>query len=438
MRAYYALVDDILAWDEFEEVVYALNPDSDDEESEKYAAAEVVRRHGRLHPKISNLSPKPTLNSFFCKVIEKEPLKEFIRSDKSPGLLTRIIVGDETGEVVLVFWDERAYAAEEINAGDILEVAVRFKNLSNVNVVDLRKADAEICLRDGGIKTLKPCYVKALILEKSDTIEYRKKDDTPAFKVTLFVYEENGFARITVWNQNTIKDISAGMTVKISGAVPRPSSFKEYFTGDDSSFEISDEEISPPLIHISEAKPGEFCSIAGVLDNICPVSGYFRDDETILWLKKGILSDDTGKIPFVLWGGHAKVPYFKGDTVSFYNCQVKTSVSGSTPCGFEIHAGYNSCILSSDGSAEDEGEGVNFSAEGILADFPDGTFLVNEDIKYLLKGGNFRPGEEITVSGILNGHTICVQSSSPVLYDLKSLNKRLESLRRFFSDLKTG
>ena len=154
MRAYYALVDDILKWDEFEEAVYAINPDSDDDESEKSAAAEVVRRHGRLHPKISKLNPKPTLNSFFCKVIEKEPLKDFIRPDKSPGLLRRILAGDETGEVVLVFWDERAYAAEEISPGDILEVAVRFKNISNVNVVDLRRADAEVCLRERGIKTL--------------------------------------------------------------------------------------------------------------------------------------------------------------------------------------------------------------------------------------------------------------------------------------------
>ena len=187
MRAFYALVDDILTWEEFEEEVFSINPDPHDEESENLAAAEVAEKYGRLHLKISELNSKPTLNFFFCKIIEIGPVIEFKRDDNTPGVVRRVLTGDETGEAVLVFFDEKVSGTEEIAVGDVLEVAGRFRSLSTINAVDLRRVEKEIFLREDGIKTLLPVSLKALVLEKSGILQYTKKDQTFGEMEVMFV-----------------------------------------------------------------------------------------------------------------------------------------------------------------------------------------------------------------------------------------------------------
>ncbi|MBN2734923.1 MAG: hypothetical protein JXQ82_08730 [Methanomicrobiaceae archaeon] len=437
MRAYYALVDDILEWDEFEEAVYSINACPDSEESENNAAAAIAERYGRLHPKISKLSPKPTLNSFFCRVIEKEPVREFIRDDKSPGLVARILVGDETGEAILVFWDEKAYATEEINCGDLLEVAGRVKSLSNVIVVDLRKTENRVTLREGGIRSLNPCSLTLLIIDISENEEYKRKDGSSAFRKIIFGYGKKGFLKITVWNPGLAEGLAPGITVNAGFVIPRPSYSEEYNTGEKTCFETADEVIRPEYSKISDLNPGERCSISGTLEDVGPVLGYFREDGDLLWLKKGTLYDDTGKIPFVLWGKNAKTPLFKGDGITIFNCLVKKSdlkndFINNPVSVSEVHAGYNSCIKLSERDSG-EGEDIFISRTGVVAKLCDGTYLLCEDERFLLAGADIKPGSAAEVSGVLKKHTIYVESFSPVVCDIKSLNTRISLLKQRFS-----
>ncbi len=205
MRAYFALVDDLLTWEEFEAKVGAVCKKEGDEDAEIDAARSVAESLGRLHTKIADLKPGPTLCSFFCKVIEKGDIIRFDRdagrdsggdlrtgapskliadededSDESllimspdeepPGLLRRVLVGDETGEAVLMFWDMKVHGTEDIRAGDVIEVAARFRSLSNIIAVDLQEADRDInvSLRKSGIKTIKPVNLRVKILSLNE------------------------------------------------------------------------------------------------------------------------------------------------------------------------------------------------------------------------------------------------------------------------------
>ncbi|MDD4126752.1 MAG: hypothetical protein PHV39_03590 [Methanomicrobium sp.] len=436
MRAYYALVDDILPWDEFEEEVCSLNLNPDDEESENRAAAEVVLKYGRLHPKISQLSPKPTLNSFFCRVIEKGPVTEFTRSDNTPGLVTRILAGDDTGEAVLVFWDEKVPGTEEINKGDVLEVAGRFKSLSNIVVVDLRRADCcSISLREDGIKTLEPSSLRVFVIETGGIAEFIKKDGSSGRKSVLFVCDEKESARITVWNPEILEGISEGMSVNISGALPKPSLFKEYSLGDNSTIEVLSEPVNPVFTKLAEAEADEFCNITGFAESVCPICGYPRDTGDILWLKKGIIRDDTKSMPFVLWGRHAKNAIFEGDRLTFYNCRVKYPCFEKTVSVLkepEIHAGYNTCLIS-----DPVVDGIYAAIKGVVEDFIEGPCLANEKGRYFLRGEILKEsacGCEAYVSGVMHGHIIDIKSADPVSYDHSSLTVRLNVLKQKFSD----
>ena len=289
MRAYHALVDDLLTWEEFEAKVGAVCTKENDEDAETEAARSVAESLGRLHVKIADLKKGPTLCSFFCKVIEKGDIIRFERDSETvahsyidpdddlfvtespdaepPGLLRRVLVGDDTGEAVLVFRDMKVHGTQDIRVGDVLEVAARFRGLSNVIAVDLQEADKgrDVCLRKSGMKTLKPLSlrVKILSLEErdlpcADNAPRRRFTDAYVWVIDGHVspsakgagYEAgegavtgnvNCFARIRVFGDAvsaTLKEAGEGAVIELDGITQRPSRFAYYRAGDESAVSV--------------------------------------------------------------------------------------------------------------------------------------------------------------------------------------------------------
>jgi hypothetical protein len=92
--------------------------------------------HGRLSSEIwkSNAStdiavsktPLVKLNAlpkgesdFFCRVMEKQPIKTFERNGRK-GFLTKLNVLDDTAQAVLACWDQNAHAAQALDIGDVI------------------------------------------------------------------------------------------------------------------------------------------------------------------------------------------------------------------------------------------------------------------------------------------------------------------------------
>ena len=310
MRAYHALVDDLLTWEEFEARVSAVCQKENDEDAETEAARSVAESLGRLHVKIADLKKGPTLCSFFCNVIEKGDIIRFERDSDAgahsyidpdddifvtespdaepPGLLRRVLVGDDTGEAFLVFRDMKVHGTQDIRIGDVLEVAARFRGLSNVIAVDLQEADkgVDVFLRKSGMKTLKPLNlrVKILSLEERDLPSVAKSagysktvntagsdgnsnnaDNTPRHRFSdayVWVIEghvssskvdgteagegavtgnANCFARIRVFGdavRATLREAGEGAVAELDGITQRPSRFAYYYAGDESAVSI--------------------------------------------------------------------------------------------------------------------------------------------------------------------------------------------------------
>ncbi|MDD3407958.1 MAG: hypothetical protein PHP13_07750 [Methanomicrobium sp.] len=442
MRAYFALVDDILTWDEFEEEVCSINQNPDDEESENQAAAAVAKNYSRLHLKISELTPKPTLNSFFCKVIEMGPVIEFSNNDETPGLLRRILAGDETGEGVLIFWNEKVLGTEEIFEGDVLEVAGRFKSLSNITVVDLRRSDSPVSLRKGGLTTLKPVSLTAFVIRVMEDVKYAKRDGCEGRKTVVLVWENEGFSRINIWNPEIIHSLREGATVNIFGLVRRPSFLREYSLLEDSVIEESGEILKPVFAEIRSAECESSVSIKGIAADVTPLSGFLRDAGTVLWLRKGVIRDSSGEIPFVLWGSHALQPLFNGDEIALYNCGVKPSFERSKLKNTyegkkrpEIHAGFNSCMVVSD-SVNNKIKCFYGSLKGIVADCHDGVYLLSECGRYLIGGElsySLPIGSEALFFGKISINIIEAESASCLNNNVDSLIERLCVLKEKIS-----
>ena len=125
MLFHYALVDDLISKEEFEQRVDIKIEECGDLIDEPTAAMLVVGELGRQHVKIRELSGKSSLFSFFGKVIDKTEPHEFDRNDGEKGWVATLLLGDETGSARIVLWDEKAGAAGEIAIGDVLEIIGR-------------------------------------------------------------------------------------------------------------------------------------------------------------------------------------------------------------------------------------------------------------------------------------------------------------------------
>lgn len=71
MRAYYALVDDLVSEDEFEELVLSYSDGLKPDHDLHSAAALAAGKLGRLHTKIADIKKGPTLISFYCRIIDR-------------------------------------------------------------------------------------------------------------------------------------------------------------------------------------------------------------------------------------------------------------------------------------------------------------------------------------------------------------------------------
>ena len=71
MRAYYALVDDLLSEEDFEEFALSFSGGLNADHDLRSAAAAAAGKLGRLHTKIADIRKGPTLTSFYCRIIDR-------------------------------------------------------------------------------------------------------------------------------------------------------------------------------------------------------------------------------------------------------------------------------------------------------------------------------------------------------------------------------
>ena len=172
MLFHYALVDDLISKEEFEQRVETKIEECGDLVDEPTAAMIVVGELGRQHVKIKGLFAKSSLFSFFGKVVDKTEPKEFDRADGEKGWVATILLGDETGTTRVVLWDEKAGAVLDIVTGDVLEIIGRHpgKSTAEIYALALRKASCEITCTapangagEGGLST-EPVDLDAILI----------------------------------------------------------------------------------------------------------------------------------------------------------------------------------------------------------------------------------------------------------------------------------
>jgi replication factor A1 len=137
----------------------------------------------------------------------------FVRSDQTPGKVLRLKVGDETGEVTVVFWNEKAEEAEaKARRNATIEIV-------NARVKPSQNNDVEVHVDSGtyvDIATPERCTVKIGLLTEDlgdvcvegevATVPVLREVRTgkgELIKVTGFdLKDETGFIRVNAWREH--------------------------------------------------------------------------------------------------------------------------------------------------------------------------------------------------------------------------------------------
>ena len=341
MTFHYALVDDLLPREEFDRRVEEVMEASGDLLDEPTAAMIVVRDLGRTHVKIRDLGSGSTLSCFFGKVVSTTSPHEFQRSDGTSGQVADILLGDETGQVRVVLWDEKAQAAGEAEVGEVLEVIAKPapRGKGEVSAMAFRKAACEIsCAMAPDRRFLPPepvAELEARVIEIGKIRTFTRRDGSEGRMVEAVIGNPGETSRLVCWAPDLLDGIQAGSSVRILGATRSSKGDGEEYQLDEKGEVIpTNKDIGVPTTDIGKVPAAGFTSVKGVIRSAGPLRSFTTRQGQQSSVRNFTLSDGSGEMPLVLWGEKAALDIAKGDAVTVYRVQVRKGRNGEpeNPC----------------------------------------------------------------------------------------------------------
>ncbi|MCX6689815.1 MAG: nucleic acid-binding protein [Methanoregula sp.] len=431
MLFHYALVDDLITKEEFEQRVETKMDECGDLTDEPDAALLVVEALGRKHVKIRELSGKSSLFSFFGKVVDKTDPREFDRNDGEKGWVATLLLGDETGTVRIVLWDEKAGATLEIEKWDVLEVIGRHpgRGGKEIYALALRKAGCEIAydpkVNGSGFLSLstEPVTLDVLLLETEPPRTFTRKDGSTAGMVEAVIGDAQGTARLVAWAPELITGLPVGASIHITSAKPNDrNECRAYSIDEKSTVTTTDVQITVPFTHLASVSDTGIYSVQGEVRTVLEPRSFTSRDGSLSWVRNLCLGDATEELRVVLWGEKALIPIHAGDRITVYHARAKPNRSGE----IELGAGRGSCIR----VPEEKTHEIVFCGTIIAGNGC--TFVDNGTDRYLVEG-NFPHGSHIRISGMLSGNRIQVLQSERVERTADEITSHITRLQEQFA-----
>ena len=261
------------------------------------------------------------------------PPRTFQRADGRQGKVLRMLIGDATGIVAVVFWDDKAdhIVASKVSRGKIIrvlhgysrerqgtgEVEINVGNRGTVYMEPLDAVDAEFPQMDSFFKT--PAQISAtgavnvegVIMGRSPPTTFKRKDGTDG-KVARLNLEEGGRQITAVLWDDKVDEAAKwgdGTRVRIIGAnskVRQGGGFEVHLNRG-SEVEVLEEGVLPkePLSmwsKIGELRDGmRSVSVAGRVLSVNEPREFTKKDGTKGRVASVVLEDETGIVRLSLW-----------------------------------------------------------------------------------------------------------------------------------------
>ncbi|MHC1572782.1 MAG: OB-fold nucleic acid binding domain-containing protein [Methanosarcinales archaeon] len=311
--------------------------------------------------KVSEIRPDSGKVSLKVRVLSVSEVREFSRDDGSTGRVANLIVGDETGSIRVVLWDDAAgcVATREIEAGSSIGITgfarggengveVHLGRFSTIKPLDY---DVEARIKHCKIAEIAEGMVninlRARVIDVGRIRSFKRRDWSEGRVRNLTLGDETGKINITLWDERTEIPFGEDDVIEVRNAYARKNSYTgktELQLSREGVMERTTADIgySEKITPISDIEIDRIYSIRGFVSGIGEIREFTRGDGSVGQVANIHVSDDTGRIRATLWGDHAEIvdEIDIGSEVLIIDAQTKTGLSEEV----ELNLNWNSRI----------------------------------------------------------------------------------------------
>jgi replication factor A1 len=324
---------------------------------------------------IEDLAPEMSKIDIIARVVRVQEPKEFQRKDGETGLRGGLLLGDKTGFIRLVLWDEKAAVLRErqITKGDAVRVHNAYVKMAidkqpelnlgsrgtiTVNPDDPAVKDLPVFVGTAvKISELKPEMREADVIGRvtatSKVRTFERQDGGSGKVSTVTVADSTGSIRVSLWDEwaGFAERLSQGDVIKLENAMVKVG-FRgqtELSLGSRGRIVQNPAEAADvPPISMRPLKINEIEADMPSLDLVArvrrsfPTTEFKRTDGTMGKVSSLVLVDETGTIRASFWDSATDVVKdLKGnEIISLKNVYSRTGL-GEVP---EVHVGRNSTV----------------------------------------------------------------------------------------------
>jgi replication factor A1 len=424
---HYELVSDLLTKDEFDERVENKCKEFGGSVDDTCAAMLVVEELGRSHIKIGEIRDVvTTLVSFFGKILEITPIREFKHEkngeDIKTGLVASLILSDPTGTIKVTLWDAMTTVISELEIGSVLEVIAKPRRgyRNEVTCVALRPSQVTI------LKTKKPSKFETVriplavkVLYVGDAHEITRRDGSVVEFQEILVGDPSGTARIITWDPELFANLEKGESVNISGLTRKEDGDSvEYVADNRVVITPHPEPIKVLTRDASDVVKGQTSVVIGVVRYVSPVRTFTTRQGTELRVRSIKLESDTGHgyVNVTCWNKTTEVTVFTGDKIEIINAPAKLNKYGDV----ELCVGRGAILR----EREEKGTYIEIEgfiiprAEGITIDDGTNAFLIITNLPLV-------PATYVRATGICKNFRLYAENVEAMHISAADLKDRL-------------
>jgi replication factor A1 len=272
--------------------------------------------------KIAEITEQMKEADIVGRVLSTGEVRAFEREGGRTGKRSSFLLGDETGKIRVVLWDEKAEVVKGLRRGDLLlienakvkwrdgipELHVSQGRILHNPFIENPPPAVEGRLKIADLDKGMEVELVARVKEVRGPTEFSRNGGTGRV-LSLLLCDETGLIRATLWDDAASLKIREGDIVRLKGAktkLNRQTEKVELSVDNPSQIEVNPPgvEVSEPKtrkVKIAELEPDE--DFLEVIGRVVEVEGIrVRGNSRVMSL---ILGDETGCVRVSLWDQHA-------------------------------------------------------------------------------------------------------------------------------------
>jgi replication factor A1 len=252
-----------------------------------------------------------------------------------------IILGDESGSIKGVLWDETAETvATEYNTGDTVEIEgvpkkgysdteITINNITPNDTVDLDVPTGEIETISDINQGDKMVTVSGIVLSTSTENTF-ENDGSKGTVSNAVIGDQSGSITVTFWNDasSVVNSLSKDDTIEVKNAdvrVDNETSNLELHLSSEDPINTIDTDLTyrPKTQEIGSVEINESATLRGTASVVENVKEFERDDGSTGRVQNVDVEDDTGSIRAALWGNATRPDLQEGSEIVLVNVEAE-------------------------------------------------------------------------------------------------------------------